>query len=82
MEINGFKLFPAALDPHAQAGLVQAVLAAAGTAPYQPLTPGGKAMSVSQTSFGPLGWITDGPAIDTNQTIPKPAFPGRPCPRR
>ena len=60
MEINGFQLFCGALDASAQAGLVQAVLSAAGAAPfYRPLTPGGKAMSVLQTSFGPLGWTTD-----------------------
>lgn len=60
MEINGFKLFSGALDPGDQAALVQTVLAAAETAPfYRPITPGGKAMSVLQTSFGPLGWITD-----------------------
>ena len=60
MEINGFKLIPGALDASAQASLVQRVLAAADAAPfYRPVTPGGKAMSVLQTSVGPLGWVTD-----------------------
>jgi len=60
MEINGFQLFPTALGAEAQASLVALVMAAADTAPfYRPATPGGKAMSVLQTSFGPLGWITD-----------------------
>ena len=60
MEINGFRLFPGALAPTDQAALVEAVMAAAKTAPfYRPMTPGGKAMSVWQTSFGPLGWTTD-----------------------
>jgi len=60
MEINGFQLFPTALGVEAQASLVTLVMAAADKAPfYRPATPGGKAMSVLQTSFGPLGWITD-----------------------
>jgi len=60
MEINGFQLFPTALGADAQASLAALVMAAADTAPfYRPATPGGKAMSVLQTSFGPLGWITD-----------------------
>ena len=60
MEIKGFRFFPAAIDAPLQAALVEAVLAAAKSAPfYRPLTPGGKAMSVLQTSFGPLGWVTD-----------------------
>jgi DNA oxidative demethylase len=60
MEINGFRLFPTGLDPAAQTRLVEQVLAASIEAPfYRPVTPGGKAMSVLQTSFGPLGWVTD-----------------------
>jgi alkylated DNA repair protein (DNA oxidative demethylase) len=60
MEINGFRLFPTALDPAAQTRLVEQVMGAVAEAPfYRPATPGGKAMSVQQTSFGPLGWITD-----------------------
>ena len=60
MEIKGFRFFPAAIDPPCQAALVEAVMAAAKSAPfYRPVTPGGKAMSVEQTSFGPLGWTTD-----------------------
>jgi len=60
MQINGFRFFPAAIAPPLQAALVEAVMAAAVAAPfYRPLTPGGKAMSVLQTSFGPLGWTTD-----------------------
>ena len=60
MEIKGFRFFAAAIDPARQAALVEAVMAAAQVAPfYRPLTPGGKAMSVQQTSFGRLGWTTD-----------------------
>jgi len=60
MQINGFRLFPAVIASPLQAALVEAVMVAASAAPfYRPLTPGGKAMSVQQTSFGPLGWTTD-----------------------
>jgi alkylated DNA repair protein (DNA oxidative demethylase) len=60
MEINGFRLIPGALDMAAQTRLVDLVTAATATAPFHaPVTPGGKAMSVQQSSFGPLGWVTD-----------------------
>jgi len=60
MEINGFRFIPAAIDAALQCALVDAVMTAAEAAPfYRPITPGGKAMSVLQTSFGPLGWTTD-----------------------
>ena len=60
MESNGFRLVPGAVDAAAQARLMEAVLAAIETAPlYRPITPWGKPMSVEQSSFGPLGWITD-----------------------
>lgn len=60
MEINGFRLIPGALDPGAQARLADLAMRAAESAPFHaPITPGGKAMSVLQTSFGPLGWVTD-----------------------
>src|SRR5262249_14329034 len=41
--------------------LLQAVLAGAGQAPfYTPVMPrSGAPMSVAQTNFGPLGWVTD-----------------------
>jgi len=60
MRFDGFQLFPAALDQAEQARLVEAVFAAAPAAPfYRPETPWGKPMSVEQTSFGPLGWVSD-----------------------
>ncbi len=60
MQHDGFRLFPAALDPTVQADLVREVVAALEDAPpYRPMTPGGKAMSVEMTNLGPLGWITD-----------------------
>lgn len=60
MDHNGFQLFPEALDAEAQARLLTEVTAAAATAPfYRPDTPGGKSMSVRQTSLGCVGWISD-----------------------
>jgi len=60
MERNGFRLIPQALDAAAQADLAALVQAAQIVAPfYRPQTPWGKPMSVEQTSFGPLGWVTD-----------------------
>src|SRR5688500_926310 len=60
MQIDGFRLFPGALDADAQNALVAEILAATETAPfYRPVTPGGKPMSVEMTSLGPLGWVTD-----------------------
>jgi alkylated DNA repair protein (DNA oxidative demethylase) len=60
IEHDGFKLFPAALCETAQRALVQEVLAAADEAPFfEPVTPGGKPLSVRMTNLGPLGWTTD-----------------------
>jgi alkylated DNA repair protein (DNA oxidative demethylase) len=60
MQIDGFRLFPGALDADAQRALVDEILAAAEAAPfYRPVTPGGKPMSVEMTALGPLGWVTD-----------------------
>jgi len=82
MEINGFQLFPTALDADAQASLVALVMAAADTAPfYRPATPGGKAMSVLQTSFGPLGWITDPAGYRYGPAHPQTGAPWAPMPR-
>ncbi len=76
MEINGFQLFPAALGAQAQARLVDRVMAAAEIAPFHaPITPGGKPMSVLQTSFGPLGWVTDRAGYRYQPTHPKTGAP-------
>ena len=56
----GFRHLPGRLDEASQQALVAEVLAQASEAPfYRPVTPGGAAMSVMMTNFGPLGWITD-----------------------
>jgi alkylated DNA repair protein (DNA oxidative demethylase) len=58
--LPGFDLWPGLLDPKAQNALTRLTLAAFETAPpanYE--TAYGKAMSVTMTSFGPLGWTSD-----------------------
>lgn len=58
--VPGFDLWPGLLSPDAQRALVEAVLAAAETAPpANYATPYGKAMSVAMTSLGPLGWTSN-----------------------
>ena len=60
MQFNGFQLHLAALDPEMQASLVATALAAAEIAPFhRRQTPGGKTMSVAQTSVGRYGWVSD-----------------------
>lgn len=77
---DGFRLLPARLDRAAQLALVEAVFAAAETAPfYTPLMPrSGAPMSVRQTNFGALGWFTD----QTGGYCYEPAHPqtGKPWP--
>ena len=58
--IPGFDLWPGLLDLPAQRALIDAVMAAAKTAPFARYdTAYGKAMSVAMTAFGPLGWTSD-----------------------
>lgn len=76
--IDGFKLFPAALDPAAQAALVGEVMAAAAESPFfTPVTPGGQSMSVRMTSLGRRGWYSDGAGYRYIETHP---VTGRPWP--
>ena len=56
----GFQHFPGHLDLPAQTQLVSDLRAVVAAAPlYDPVTPGGRRMSVRMTSAGRLGWITD-----------------------
>ena len=71
MSLDGFGLFPGALDEAAQQSLVSEVLAAAEVAPfYRPVTPGGKPMSVEMTALGPCGWVTDASGYRYQETHP------------
>lgn len=56
----GFRLFAGYLTAEDQTALMDAVLAAAGAAPfYRPRTPGGRPLSVEMTNLGPLGWVSE-----------------------
>jgi len=78
MTAPGFRLFPARFDADAQRTLTDAVLAAAQGAPfYRPITPGGKAMSVEMTNFGPLGWVSD---VSGYRYAPRHPVTGAPWP--
>lgn len=80
--IDGFKLFPAAIGPDAQAQLAAEVLAAEATAPFfQPETPGGQAMSVRMTSLGQRGWFTDRTGYRYIETHPVTGAPWPPMPQ-
>lgn len=80
--IDGFRLFPAALGPEAQAQLVADVLAAEAAAPFfQPVTPGGQSMSVRMTSLGQRGWFTDAAGYRYIETHPVTGAPWPPIPR-
>ncbi|HEY1632706.1 MAG TPA: alpha-ketoglutarate-dependent dioxygenase AlkB [Rhizomicrobium sp.] len=59
--MEGVTLWPCKLDPAAQSSLLAEVFRLAERAPfYRPRMPGsGKAFSVEETNFGPLGWISD-----------------------
>ncbi len=73
---TGFRLFPTALGPEAQAALLAEVLARVERAPfYRPVTPGGKPMSVEMTNFGRLGWVTDSQGYRYQPTHPDTGDP-------
>jgi alkylated DNA repair protein (DNA oxidative demethylase) len=57
---QGFRLYPEHLGAAAQRDLMDAVMEQVGAAPfYRPDTPGGAAMSVEMSNFGPFGWVSD-----------------------
>lgn len=73
---TGFRLWPGKLSAESQAALAAEVLALSQVAPfYQPITPGGKAMSVQTTNFGPLGWFTDAAGYRYQATHPQTGEP-------
>lgn len=61
MTSDGFRLYPAHLEPDRQRGLLQEVMAAAAQAPFfTPTMPrSGAPFSVVMTNCGPLGWVSD-----------------------
>lgn len=80
--MDGFSLFPSALDRAAQAALAAEVLALARAAPfYRPVTPGGKPFSVEMTNLGPLGWVSDRGGYRYQPTHPVTGEPWPPMPQ-
>ena len=60
LKIRDFLVFQGFLDRAAQESLVGRIRAIAAAAPmFQPVTPGGRKMSVKMTSGGRLGFVTD-----------------------
>jgi alkylated DNA repair protein (DNA oxidative demethylase) len=58
--IRGLRLWPGFLDRAAQEALVEDLREVTRAAPFvQPVTPGGRQMSVRMTAAGRLGWVTD-----------------------
>lgn len=58
--LNGFELYEQALDGSQQSSLVAELRELTMKTPMvQPVTPGGKRMSVRMTSLGRVGWVTD-----------------------
>jgi len=58
--IDGVRFFPGLLGPEAQTDLLSAVLERVQSAPfYHAVTPSGRRMSVANTNFGRLGWVSD-----------------------
>ena len=59
-EIRGFRLYPGMISKGEQVAMVAALRAVVVAAPLvQPVTPGGRQMSVRMTAAGRLGWVTD-----------------------
>ncbi len=59
-DIRGFRLFAGLINRDAQVAMVAALRGVVASAPlYQPVTPGGRQMSVRMTAAGRLGWVTD-----------------------
>ena len=60
VEIRGFRLFSGVISRGVQQAMVEALRGVVAAAPLmQPVTPGGRQMSVRMTAAGRLGWVTD-----------------------
>ena len=59
-DVRGVRVVSGRLDRAAQAALVEDIRAVARAAPFvQPVTPGGRKMSVQMTAAGAFGWVSD-----------------------
>lgn len=60
LDVLGFEVYKTYLDARMQEALVRDLRDVVHAAPFmQPVTPGGKQMSVRMTAAGDVGWITD-----------------------
>ena len=60
LTIRGVQVFKEFLSPKAQSAMVDALREVIRAAPfYQPVTPGGRKMSVRMSAAGQYGWVTD-----------------------
>lgn len=76
--IDGFQLYPAALDRVGQEVLAHEVMALAQEAPFHsPEVPGGRRMSVAITGLGPLSWTSDAQGY---RYVDRHPLTGRPWP--
>ena len=82
--IEGFRFHPGYLDRDGQARLLAAVRAVFSQAPlFTPRMPkSGRPFTVRMSNCGALGWVSDESGYRYRRRIPKPAGPGRQCPRR
>lgn len=79
--LDGFRLWPGALDSDAQTALLADIRAAVATSPfYRPVTPGGRPFSVRMTNLGPLGWVSDRDGYRYQPTHPATGEPWPPIP--
>ena len=79
--LEGLRLWPGALSPEAQAGLLDQVLAAIEAAPFhRPTTRTGRPFSVEMSNLGPLGWVSDRGGYRYQPTHPVTGAPWPPMP--
>lgn len=72
--INGFRILKSYLDRPAQEALVEDLRGVIRAAPFhQPVTPGGRKMSVRMSAAGRFGWLTDRQGYRYSETQPSGA---------
>ncbi len=60
LELNGVRIIQGALDPEAQARLLEDIRCILRAAPlFQPVTPTGRPLSVRMSAAGEFGWVSD-----------------------
>jgi alkylated DNA repair protein (DNA oxidative demethylase) len=81
--MNGFALYPEALDRPAQEALAAEVLGLVENAPfYRARLPRGRSMSVANSNLGPLGWVADERGYRYQPTHPETGRPWPAIPQR